>query len=98
MCGIGGYIDLWDVGEPREVEERAGILDRICRIITHRGPDDQGVMLKPGVALGMRRLSIIDLAGAHQPMSGEDGWWPPARSMIDNRRIPRATPGFSITP
>ena len=73
MCGIGGYIDLWDVGEPREVEERAGILDRICRIITHRGPDDQGVMLKPGVALGMRRLSIIDLAGGHQPISGEDG-------------------------
>src|SRR6476469_9887984 len=73
MCGIGGYIDLWDVGEPREVEERAGILDRICRIITHRGPDDQGVFVKEGVALGMRRLSIIDLAGGHQPISGEDG-------------------------
>src|ERR1041385_3451608 len=73
MCGIGGYIDLWDFGEPREIEERAGILDRICRVITHRGPDDQGVMLKPGVALGMRRLSIIDLVGGHQPISGEDG-------------------------
>src|ERR1051325_2850710 len=73
MCGIGGYIDLWDVGEPREIEERAGILDRICRVITHRGPDDQGVMLKTGVALGMRRLSIIDLAGGKQPISGEDG-------------------------
>ena len=73
MCGIAGYIDLWDAGEARDVEERAAILDRMCRIITHRGPDDQGVMLKPGVALGMRRLSIIDLAGGHQPISGEDG-------------------------
>src|ERR1043166_3584541 len=73
MCGIAGYIDLWDAGEAREVEERSAVLDRMCRIITHRGPDDQGVMLKPGVALGMRRLSIIDLAGGHQPISGEDG-------------------------
>jgi asparagine synthase (glutamine-hydrolysing) len=44
----------------------------MCRVIRHRGPDDQGVMLKPGVALGMRRLSIIDLAGGHQPISNED--------------------------
>lgn len=73
MCGIAGFIDLWDSGEARAVEERATILDRMCRIITHRGPDDQGVMLKPGIGLGMRRLSIIDLAGGHQPISGEDG-------------------------
>jgi len=72
MCGIAGYIDLWDAGEAREVEERSAVLDRMCRIIGHRGPDDQGVMLKPGIALGMRRLSIIDLAGGHQPISGED--------------------------
>jgi asparagine synthase (glutamine-hydrolysing) len=72
MCGIAGYIDLWDAGEAREVEERSAVLDRMCRIIRHRGPDDQGVMLKPGIALGMRRLSIIDLAGGHQPISGED--------------------------
>jgi asparagine synthase (glutamine-hydrolysing) len=49
------------------------MLDRMCRIITHRGPDDQGMMVKTGVALGMRRLSIIDLAGGNQPISGEDG-------------------------
>src|SRR6266576_4268918 len=73
MCGIAGFIYLWDSREGREAGERAEILDRMCRIITHRGPDDQGVTLKPGVALGMRRLSIIDLAGGHQPMSGEDG-------------------------
>ena len=73
MCGIAGLVDLWDAGEVREPEERAGILDRMCRIMTHRGPDDQGVMVTTGVALGMRRLSIIDLAGGRQPISGEDG-------------------------
>src|ERR1700752_557109 len=72
MCGIAGFIDLWDASG-RAVEDRAQILDRMCRVIRHRGPDDQGVMLEPGVALGMRRLSIIDLAGGHQPISGEDG-------------------------
>ena len=72
MCGIAGFVDLFDAGTPRDAEDRAVILDRMCRIITHRGPDDQGVLLKEGVALGMRRLSIIDLAGGHQPMSGED--------------------------
>src|SRR5215510_11917444 len=73
MCGIAGFIDLWDSGEARPHEDRARLLEEMCRIITHRGPDDQGVMLDRGVALGMRRLSIIDLAGGHQPISGEDG-------------------------
>src|SRR5258708_8406349 len=45
----------------------------MCQVIRHRGPDDQGVHVMQGVALGMRRLSIIDLAGGHQPISGEDG-------------------------
>ncbi|MGH9956800.1 MAG: asparagine synthetase B, partial [Pyrinomonadaceae bacterium] len=73
MCGIAGFIDLWDSPDARALEERAAILERMCKIITHRGPDDQGVMVKTGVALGMRRLSIIDLVSGHQPMSGEDG-------------------------
>ena len=73
MCGIAGYIDLHDTSKPRDAEERSAILDRMCRVITHRGPDDQGTMLKSGVALGMRRLSIIDLVSGHQPISGEDG-------------------------
>ena len=42
-------------------------------MIRHRGPDDQGTLVKPGVALGMRRLSIIDLVSGDQPISGEDG-------------------------
>ena len=71
MCGITGFVDFRC--EPaRTEEERAQILESMCRVIRHRGPDDQGVLLKPGVALGMRRLSIIDLAGGHQPISNED--------------------------
>src|SRR5882762_3922474 len=73
MCGIAGFIDLWDRRAPRGQDERVGILQNMCEVIRYRGPDDSGSLLKDGVALGMRRLSIIDLAGGHQPMSGEDG-------------------------
>ncbi len=41
--------------------------------IIHRGPDDEGVFVGPGIGLGFRRLSIIDVAGGHQPISNEDG-------------------------
>jgi len=41
--------------------------------ISHRGPDDDGFYEAEGVGLGMRRLSIIDLAGGHQPIENEDG-------------------------
>lgn len=69
MCGIAGFYNHTEYIEPLE---QAAVLDRMCRVITHRGPDDQGLMISGGVALGMRRLSIIDLAGGHQPISGED--------------------------
>ena len=69
MCGIAGFIDhSFSVRE-----ERLAILDRMCRTMIHRGPDDQGLKLIGSAALGMRRLSIIDLVGGRQPMSGEDG-------------------------
>jgi asparagine synthase (glutamine-hydrolysing) len=45
----------------------------MCDAIRHRGPDDSGYHVAPGVAIGMRRLSIIDVAGGHQPMTNEDG-------------------------
>jgi asparagine synthase (glutamine-hydrolysing) len=45
----------------------------MCHTIRHRGPDDEGHFVAPGVALGMRRLSIIDVAGGHQPIENEDG-------------------------
>jgi asparagine synthase (glutamine-hydrolysing) len=45
----------------------------MCDVIRHRGPDDQGFMVADGAALGMRRLSIIDLSGGRQPIRNEDG-------------------------
>jgi asparagine synthase (glutamine-hydrolysing) len=72
MCGIAGFIgQRGSRAESAEQDNRA-LLDRMCRRIAHRGPDDQGMMVHGDVALGMRRLSIIDLAGGHQPLSGCD--------------------------
>src|SRR5436305_430812 len=74
MCGIAGFVEHGTTESSlRSTEDRAAVLDSMCRVIRHRGPDDQGTFVSGGVALGMRRLSIIDLAGGHQPMSGEDG-------------------------
>jgi len=70
MCGIAGFIAQDNF--PDE-QDSLLVLDRMCRRIAHRGPDDQGMIVSGGVALGMRRLSIIDLAGGHQPMSGCGG-------------------------
>lgn len=71
MCGIAGFVGREDLGSHSDSAE---VLGRMCRIIRHRGPDDQGMIVKGDVALGMRRLSIIDLSGGHQPMSGEGGF------------------------
>ncbi|MBV9691384.1 MAG: asparagine synthase (glutamine-hydrolyzing) [Ktedonobacteraceae bacterium] len=68
MCGIAGFIDVQHGHESAEL-----LIDSMCKVIRHRGPDDQGIWVGDGVALGMRRLSIIDLAGGHQPMLNEDG-------------------------
>ncbi|MGH8574491.1 MAG: asparagine synthetase B family protein, partial [Gammaproteobacteria bacterium] len=65
MCGIVGRIG------PAPVTE-AEIL-HMCEAIRHRGPDDWGTFVEGGVGLGTRRLSIIDLAGGHQPIANEDG-------------------------
>ena len=67
MCGIAGIV-RWDGAPIPESDIRA-----MCSAIVHRGPDDEGVYLGDGVALGMRRLSIIDLEGGRQPISNEDG-------------------------
>jgi asparagine synthase (glutamine-hydrolysing) len=66
MCGIAGY--LLKSGPADQAVVRA-----MCARMVHRGPDDQGTMADGPCALGMRRLSIIDLAAGHQPMSNEDG-------------------------
>jgi asparagine synthase (glutamine-hydrolysing) len=67
MCGIAGLINF-DRREPVERET----LVRMARSIAHRGPDDEGFFIAGPVGLGFRRLSIIDFAGGHQPMSNED--------------------------
>src|SRR4030095_12320035 len=69
MCGIAGFVSK---DEHRDLREAGSVLESMCRVISHRGPDDQGTLVNDRVALGMRRLSIIDLAGGQQPMSGCD--------------------------
>src|SRR5271166_6641943 len=67
MCGIAGIIDI-NSREPVE----ASAVHRMCQTIVHRGPDDEGIYAHDSVGLGMRRLSIIDLAGGKQPIHNED--------------------------
>jgi len=66
MCGIYGIIDL--SGAPVD----AGLLTAMGNITRHRGPDDLGLHVDGPCAIGMTRLSIIDLAGGHQPIANED--------------------------
>ncbi len=68
MCGIAGFYEF----EGRRSIERE-TLESMLSALYHRGPDDAGMFLEGRVALGMRRLSIIDLAGGKQPISNEDG-------------------------
>ncbi len=70
MCGIAGFVGIEELAAG---PERRAVLERMLGAIRHRGPDDEGMMTTPEAALGMRRLSIIDLAGGHQPLSGCDG-------------------------
>src|SRR3954463_10736830 len=65
MCGIAGKAGTAPVAESEVL--------RMCNAIAHRGPDDWGTFVEGGVGLGMRRLSIVDLAGGHQPIANEDG-------------------------
>ena len=66
MCGITGIIDS-------RMENRAEAIKRMTDAITHRGPDDDGYFTDDYAALGMRRLSIIDLAKGQQPIASSDG-------------------------
>src|SRR5947209_1675462 len=71
MCGIAGQFNF----QRREPVERETIV-RMARSIGHRGPDDEGFFVAGSVGLGCRRLSIIDPAGGHQPMSdAEETVW-----------------------
>jgi asparagine synthase (glutamine-hydrolysing) len=68
MCGICGVVQL--TGEPRRVIP-SSVLAHMTDTMEHRGPNDRGLYERPGIALGMRRLSIIDVAGGHQPFFNE---------------------------
>lgn len=64
MCGIAGYVS--------EKPQDPALIRQMCDVIVHRGPDDEGFHIDGKVALGMRRLSIIDVATGHQPIYNED--------------------------
>lgn len=68
MCGIAGQFHL---ETPKPVDARR--IEAMCTVMAHRGPDGAGVWTAPGVGLGHRRLSIIDVAGSPQPMQSSDG-------------------------
>src|ERR1043166_7008970 len=67
MCGIAGMIDL--AGQ-RPAPEAS--IQRMARALLHRGPDEDGFLVRPGLALASRRLSIVGLADGQQPLSNED--------------------------
>ena len=67
MCGIAGIVSS---DRTERIEE--ALVHQMCEAIVHRGPDDEGLLARNNVGLGMRRLSIIDLSGGHQPIFNED--------------------------
>jgi asparagine synthase (glutamine-hydrolysing) len=67
MCGITGIMQF------RGARVEPETLRQMCAAMFHRGPDDEGIYTAGSVGLGVRRLSIVDLATGHQPLSNEDG-------------------------
>src|SRR5271167_1074048 len=68
MCGISG---IFEFDQARTIARET--VHRMNETLRHRGPDDEGIFVGPGIGLGHRRLSIIDVASGHQPLSNEDG-------------------------
>lgn len=77
MCGICGVIGI----ESREASEP--IVRRMMAAMLHRGPDEDGILLAPPVAVGMQRLSIVDLPGGTQPVWNEAG----TRAIVYNGEV-----------
>ena len=69
MCGIAGIV----VNEGGLDSQAKALLEQMCDVIVHRGPDDEGFYFSRIAGLGIRRLSIIDLQTGHQPVFNEDG-------------------------
>src|SRR6187200_2609127 len=72
MCGIAGFVESPATRSPFGGDGSRALVHRMCDVIRYRGPDDEGLLVEDGVALGMRRLSIIDLSTGHQPIHNED--------------------------
>ena len=91
MCGIAGFADVGSAA-PRTLDGDRQRVKAMCDVMRHRGPDDEGFYVEPGVALGMRRLSIIDLSTGQQPIHNEDRTvWVVFNGEIYNYRELRAT-------
>ena len=69
MCGIAGWINLEN---NRGANQSEAVLHSMCERMKHRGPDSEGLWTDETVALGMRRLSVIDLETGDQPVFNED--------------------------
>jgi asparagine synthase (glutamine-hydrolysing) len=67
MCGICGILNF---NEKKEVDK--GLIRRMTSALKHRGPDDEGYYMSGPIGLGVRRLSVIDITGGHQPISNEN--------------------------
>ena len=91
MCGIAGIFN-YRSDEPADLTR----LQTMTRSLAHRGPDDEGLRLDGPLGLGMRRLSIIDLEGGAQPLSGESGTiWVISNGEIYNfRELRRSLEGY----
>src|SRR5262245_52259681 len=79
MCGICGIVPR----EPQDPERLERVVRTMAAALVHRGPNDDGFLVTPRVALGMRRLSIIDVAGSPQPIQDADG----RRTIVFNGEI-----------
>jgi asparagine synthase (glutamine-hydrolysing) len=66
VCGIAGKINFDGPVDPL-------VLRRMCRAMRHRGPSSRGELMRDGVAIGVQRRAIIDVAGGDQPIFNEDG-------------------------
>src|SRR5579885_3725631 len=68
MCGIAGFLKATSYQA-----QAKQLIETMCQVMRHRGPDAQGVWCEDAIALGMRRLAIIDRLGGQQPLFNEDG-------------------------
>ncbi len=90
MCGIAGFANM--TRRDGTITADRSRLTAMCDVMRHRGPDDEGGYVEPGVALGMRRLSVIDLSTGHQPIHNETRTvWVVFNGEIYNYRELRAT-------